>query len=203
MNDIYPEAEAERAYLIEVADGARPFDKRAFYSGAVADAGTMEAIATSHRSGRHLHGRLKFATIGASMIGRARMDNLHWAVETVLAEDVPGDIVECGVWRGGAMVFAKGVLDAHGSDRAVWLADSFEGLPAPDHPEDTVDLSTPKYPMLAISEDRVRTLFQRLGLWDDRVHLLAGWFDDTLPTAPIDRIAVLRLDADYYASTMT
>ncbi|MEM9500126.1 MAG: TylF/MycF/NovP-related O-methyltransferase, partial [Pseudomonadota bacterium] len=41
------------------------------------------------------------------------------------------------------------------------------------------------------------------GLWDDRVHLLAGWFDDTLPTAPIDRIAVLRLDADYYASTMT
>ena len=101
------------------------------------------------------------------------------------------------------MAFAKGVLDAHEQARSVWLADSFQGLPEPDHPADTVDLRTAKYPMLAISENRVRTLFERLELLDDRVHLLAGWFEDTLPKAPIEQISILRLDADYYASTMT
>ena len=97
----------------------------------------------------------------------------------------------------------QGVLDAHGADRTVWVADSFQGLPDPDHPQDTVDLSTRKYPMLAISTERVRALFERLGLWDDRVRLLPGWFDATLPGAPVQQVAVLRLDGDYYASTMT
>lgn len=203
LNDVYLEAEAERNYLIDVADGRRAFDPQAFYSGDAANRETLAALQESHRTGRHFKGRLKFATIGASMIGRARMDNLQMTIETVIGDGVPGDIIECGVWRGGAMAFAKGVLDAHDERRNVWLADSFQGLPVPDHASDTVDLRTAKYPMLAISEDRVRMLFQRLGMLDDHVRFLPGWFDDTLPTAPIDRIAVLRLDADYYASTMT
>lgn len=202
LNDIYPEAEAERAYLIGVAEGAS-FDARAFYSGATAGPDMVAAIAEAHRTGRHLHGRLKFATIGASMIGRARMDQLHKSIEAVLADKIPGAIVECGVWRGGAMAFAKGVLAAHEDDRDVWLCDSFQGLPAPDLPQDTVDLQSSKYPMLAVSADRVRALFERLGLWDDHINLLPGWFADTLPSAPIGPIAVLRLDGDYYASTMT
>jgi len=203
LNDTYPEAEAERAYLIRVAEGAEPFDPKAFYSGATADAGTMAAIAESHRTGRHLHGRLKFATIGASMVGRARLDNLHHCIETVLADGVPGDIMECGVWRGGACVFAKAVLMARDAGRTVWLADSFAGLPAPEMAEDNVDLSTAKYPMLAIGQQRVRALFECLDLLDDRVRFLPGWFDETLPSAPVGKLAVLRLDADYFASTMT
>ncbi|MEM7057434.1 MAG: TylF/MycF/NovP-related O-methyltransferase [Pseudomonadota bacterium] len=203
LNDVYLEAEAERTYLIDVADGNRPFDPAEFYSGGAAHPETIQAIADSHRTGRHFDGRLKFATIGASMIGRARMDNLHMAVETVIRERVPGDIIECGVWRGGAMAFATGVLDAHDDTRTVWLADSFQGLPVPNHEADTIDLRTTRYPMLAIPEDRVRKLFGRLGLLDDRIEFLPGWFEDTLPDAPIDQISVLRLDADYYASTMT
>lgn len=203
LNDVYLEAEAERNYLIDVADGSRAFDPKVFYSGEAADPQTLSALQESHQTGRHFNGRLKFATIGASMIGRSRMDNLQMAIEAILADGVPGDIVECGVWRGGAMAFAKGVLDAYGDPRSVWLADSFQGLPAPGHAADTVDLRTTKYPMLAIPESRVRTLFERLGLLDDRVRFVPGWFDETLPTAPIDQIAVLRLDADYYASTIT
>lgn len=203
LNDIYLEAEAERIHLIDAADGRHPFNPAAFYSGEVANQQTIQALQECHRTGRHFNGRLKFATIGASMIGRARMDNLQMAIETIISHSIPGDIIECGVWRGGAMAFAKGVLDAHGEVRHVWLADSFRGLPAPEHSADTVDLQTAKYPMLAISEDRVRALFDRLGLLDARVHFLAGWFDDTLPAAPLAEISVLRLDADYYASTMT
>ena len=202
LNDLYPEAEAERAYLIRVAEGAETLDPPRFYSGAIADDETLQAIDTAHQTGRHLEGRLKFATIGASMVGRLRLDNLRHCIETALAEDIPGDIMECGVWRGGACAFAKAVLTAHGSDRTVWLADSFEGLPPPTHEADTIDLQTRKYPMLGVSEERVRALFKRFDLLDDRVRFLRGWFDETLPTAPVQKLAVLRLDGDYYDSTM-
>lgn len=202
LNDIYPEAEAERAYLLDVAEGAS-FDAKAFYTGAVVTPDLRDRITEAHRTGRHLRGRLKYATIGASMVGRARLDQLQAAIETVLDKDIPGDVVECGVWRGGAMAFAKGVLAAHRAERAVWLCDSFEGLPVPDRPEDTVDLRAERYPMLAVPANRVRALFDRLALWDDNVHLLEGWFEQTLPAAPIERISVLRLDGDYFASTIT
>ena len=202
LNDLYPEAEAERAYLIRVADGDEPFDPARFYSGASADPDTIAAIADCHTGGRHLAGRLKFVTIGASMIGRKRMDNLHECLETVLADGVPGDFMECGVWRGGACAFAKAVFTAHGADRAVWVADSFQGLPPPEREEDHVDLRTAKYPMLAISQDQVRALFERLDLLDDRVRFVPGWFSETLPGAPVEQISVLRLDGDYYESTI-
>ncbi len=201
LNDIYPEAEAERAYLIRVADGQHPFDAGDFYSGAVADPDTMRAIAEGHRTGRHLDGLLKFATIGASMIGRARLENLQLAVETVVAQNIPGDVMECGVWRGGACAFAKAVLMALGDDRGVCLADSFQGLPPPTHDADTIDLQTSKYPMLAVPRDRVRALFERLELLDDNVHFIEGWFADTLPSAPVGALSILRLDGDYYEST--
>lgn len=203
LNDIYPEAEAERAYLIKCVDGVEQFDARAFYSGAVIDPETMRSIEAAHRTGRHHEGRLKFATIGASMIGRARLDNVQTCLTTALAEGVAGDFVECGVWRGGACAFAKAILVAHGSDRTVWLADSFEGLAEPEHPADTIDLSAWKYPMLAVPRARVQALFERLGLMDARVRFLEGWFNQTLAAAPIGAIAVLRLDGDYYDSTMT
>ena len=202
LNDLYPEAEAERAYLIKVADGDEPFDRKRFYSGATADPDMLAAIDQAHAGGRHLAGRLKYVTIGASMIGRARMDNLQHCLETVLADDVPGDFMECGVWRGGACAFAKAVLTAHGSDRTVWVADSFQGLPPPERPEDDIDLQTRIYPMLAISQPQVQALFERLDLMDDRVRFLPGWFSDTLPTAPVDTLSVLRLDGDYYESTI-
>jgi O-methyltransferase len=76
-------------------------------------------------------------------------------------------------------------------------------LPPPTHPEDKgFDFSSSAAPILAVSIDEVRALFSRYGLLDDRVRFLKGWFRDTLPSAPVDTIALLRLDGDLYESTM-
>jgi hypothetical protein len=139
------------------------------------------------------------------MIGLKRLQNFRALIETALAEDTPGDIVETGVWRGGASIMAKAVLEARGEkSRRVILADSFEGLPPPDlaaFPQDagsTLHQETP----LAVSLDQVRANFEKFGLLDDRVVFLKGWFRDTMPNAPVERIAVLRLDGDMYESTI-
>ena len=68
-----------------------------------------------------------------TMIGLKRLDNIQYCVEDVLAKNIPGEIIECGVWRGGASIFMRAILKAHGiKDRIVYLADSFQGCPVPD-----------------------------------------------------------------------
>lgn len=138
-----------------------------------------------------------------TMIGRQRLDQLQSCVETVLAEGVPGDLIETGIWRGGACIFMRGLLKAHGvTDRIVWCADSFEGVPEPTHPEDAgLDLSRNVLPVLAVSLPEVQELFTRYDLLDDQVRFLKGWFRDSLVDAPIRQLAVLRLDGDLYEST--
>ncbi len=139
-----------------------------------------------------------------TMIGRKRLDNLDECVRAVLADDVPGDLVETGVWRGGASILMRGVLAAHGdTTRTVWVADSFAGLPPPDaehYPADAGDQHH-EVPFLAVPLAQVRANFAKYDLLDDQVRFLPGWFRDTLPAAPIERLAVLRLDGDMYEST--
>jgi O-methyltransferase len=140
-----------------------------------------------------------------TMVGLRRLDNLESCIKAILADRVPGDLVETGVWRGGASIFMKAALKAYGADdRTVWLADSFQGLPPPDverYPQDK-DVTWHTFPQLAVSIDEVRANFEKYGLLDNRVMFLKGWFKDTLPVAPIERIALLRLDGDMYESTM-
>ncbi len=145
-----------------------------------------------------------FTELAHTMIGTKRMDNIQQCIETVLEEDVAGDFIETGVWRGGATIFMRGVLAAYGiHDRIVWVADSFQGVPSPTYPQDAgFDISKQVFPFLAVSKDEVAELFNRYELLDQQVKFLVGWFKDTLPTAPIKSIAVLRLDGDLYESTM-
>lgn len=145
-----------------------------------------------------------FAYTAHSMIGRSRMQNLHYCLDRIIAADVPGDLIETGVWKGGATIFMRGYLAAHGiTDRIVWAADSFEGLPPPSLAQDAgTDFSKDKFPYLAVSLEQVKALFARYDLLDDQVRFLKGWFKDTLPAAPIERLALLRLDGDMYESTM-
>ena len=141
-----------------------------------------------------------------TMIGMQRLTSLQHCVETVLADDIPGDLIECGVWRGGACILMRAVLAAYGDEtRCVWLADSFAGVPR----SDIANYKADKWlrfdlnaPILAVPETEVRANFQRYGLLDDRVRFLPGWFKDTLHDAPIDRIGVLRIDGDLYESTI-
>jgi O-methyltransferase len=140
-----------------------------------------------------------------TMIGLKRLDNIQFCVETVLHAGVPGDLIETGVWRGGACIFMRAILAVHHvKDRKVYVADSFDGLPKPDaeiYPVDRGD-SHHRKRYLAISQEEVAENFRKYGLLDDQVVFLKGWFKDTLPTAPIHRLAVLRLDGDMYGSTM-
>jgi hypothetical protein len=142
---------------------------------------------------------------GYSMVGLARMDNIHACVETVIGDGVPGDLIETGVWRGGSTILMRAILQRHGiTDRTVWVSDSFAGLPSPttdaDQASGAFDLSGAEY--LAVSLEDVRANFERFGLLDDSVRFLKGWFSETLQAAPINRLAVLRLDGDMYESTM-
>jgi O-methyltransferase len=141
---------------------------------------------------------------GETMVGRARLDNLQECIEHVVDAGVPGDLIETGVWRGGASIFMRGVLRAlEVTDRSVWVADSFRGLPPPsaDVPADAGD-EHHLVPELAVSVETVRENFRRYGLLDDRVVFLEGWFRDTLPALGAERWAIIRLDGDMYESTM-
>lgn len=140
-----------------------------------------------------------------TMVGLRRLDNLQHCVETVLAEGIPGDLIETGVWRGGCTVLMRAILKAHGDrTRTVWVADSFEGLPPPDAARFPADEGDAHHAVeyLRVSEEDVRDTFRRYGLLDDQVRFLKGWFRDTLAAAPIERLAVLRLDGDMYESTI-
>jgi O-methyltransferase len=145
-----------------------------------------------------------FTALAHTLIGRKRLDNIQNCIECIIDENVPGDLIETGIWRGGATIFMRGVLAAYGiTDRVVWAADSFEGLPPPTHPQDgNVDLSKTVFPFLAVSLEQVCELFKRYDLLDGQVKFLKGWFKDTLHAAPIEKLAVLRLDGDLYESTI-
>jgi len=139
-----------------------------------------------------------------TMIGRKRLRNLRDALEVVLTEGVPGDFMETGVWRGGASIYAKGVLEAHGdSSRKVILADSFCGLPKPD-PQYSADQGDAHWEVdfLRVSKDTVARNFDAYDLLDERVIFIEGFFEDTLHKADIGELAVLRLDGDMYSSTI-
>jgi O-methyltransferase len=96
------------------------------------------------------------------------------------------------------------VLAACGvKDRVVWVADSFQGLPPKDLDAHPIEAETSLQPgQLAVPLNEVAGNFARYGLLDEQVRFLPGWFPETLPRAPIERLALMRLDGDFYESTI-
>ena len=152
---------------------------------------------------QRIEGR-EWPAMAQTMIGWKRLENLQACIEDILKEATPGDLIETGIWRGGALIFMRAVLKAHRvRDRSVWGADSFQGLPFPDaayYPADDGD-TTHACQELVVPFDEVKANFEKYGLLDDQVRFLRGWFRDTLPSAPIERLALIRLDGDMYEST--
>ena len=144
------------------------------------------------------------------MLPLARFDNLQFCIADVVSNNAPGDFIETGVWRGGATIFMRGMLKGLGvDDRIVWVADSFEGLPEPDAEKFPLEAEAHQsyglnavYNNLAVGLEEVQANFKAYRVLDDKVKFLKGWFKDTLPSAPIRSLAILRLDGDYYESTM-
>ena len=143
--------------------------------------------------------------LATTMIGMDRLNNFQACIKTVIDERIAGDIIETGVWRGGASILARACVKAYGdSDRSVWVADSFEGLPKPDSDQYPVDSGDQlwRYSELAVSMEDVKSAFRRYGLLDEKVQFVKGWFKDTLHEIPARKFAVIRLDGDLYESTM-
>ena len=140
------------------------------------------------------------------MCSLKRLNNIQFCLENCLRENIPGDFIECGVWRGGVTILMRAILAAHRvTNRKVWVADSFQGLPVPDNA-----LDQKMYQMEAVREteqfsvpmEMVKASFARYGLLDEQVQFLPGWFEETLPNAPIQTLSVLRIDGDFYNSTL-
>lgn len=140
-----------------------------------------------------------------SMVGLKRMENIEECITRIQEDGVPGDLIETGVWRGGSCIFMRGNLRAWGDvGRKVWVADSFEGLPEPNEKDFPADAGQVFHEQrgLSVGEEIVRRNFERYGLYDDQVVFLKGWFKDSLPTAPIEKLSLIRLDGDLYESTI-
>ena len=200
-------------WAARAADPQVPLDPRALYLDLLekvvcnwiyGDASHPSYGATGFDPARRESGR-DLPVQAHSMIGLRRLQHLRWAAETVLAEGIVGDWLEAGAWRGGACILLRGVLEAHGVEgRRVYVADSFDGLPPPD-PRFEKDLATLHAfhgrPELAVSLEAVRANFAMYGLLDDQVVFVPGFFKQTLPGLAVERLALLRLDGDLYAST--
>lgn len=160
------------------------------------------------------------ATIAAvapyTLTGPERVAALVEAVRYVVRAEVPGALVECGVWRGGsALAVLRTLVELGATDRDVWLYDTFTEMPSPTdrdvdvhgiaasdyHAQYAADPSVldPAYDYLPLSE--VRDLLLCSGFPESRLHLVQGLVEQTVPGEAPDVIALLRLDTDYYTST--
>lgn len=143
--------------------------------------------------------------------GPKRVLGLLDAVRYVVQNDIPGAFVECGVWRGGSMMAAAYTLRAVGdTSRELYLFDTFEGMPPPTDKDKKFD-GTPAaklledaasaYHCVAGLED-VRRNLQATGYPEHKLHFVRGKVEDTIPAQAPEAIALLRLDTDWYESTL-
>lgn len=217
LNEAYIELEAQLLFAVLCAAENTTMDLQDFW--AVRDdaaflsqlreakaGGDSVILETRSAGGPRADGSLRnFTEFSYTLVGRKRLDHLQACVESVLNENIPGDFLEAGAWRGGCCILMRAVLAAHEvTDRRVWVADSFEGLPASRHEADRpYEMDAGRLPVLAVSESAARENFRRFKLLDDQVRFLPGWFKDTLPGAATGALALLRIDCDLYESTRT
>jgi O-methyltransferase len=149
-----------------------------------------------------------------TMTGPESIALLADAVRHVVAEGVPGAIVECGVWRGGSMMaVAKTLLELGSTEVDLYLMDTFEGMSDPTE-RDIDQLGRPAESLLAAEAptdgsylwarahiDRVRNALASVGYPATRLHFVKGRVEETLPERAPGRISLLRLDTDWYEST--
>jgi hypothetical protein len=181
--------------------GDKQITDKFFANGIYPTDSKMEELVSRQVSDDRLYGR-DWPHSAHTMIGLKRMNNLHESLDYVRENNIQGDFIETGVWRGGASIFAKKYFDLYGMNRKVFVADSFKGLPPPQVQEDAGD---PHHTIdfLRVSLADVQNNFKLYGALDENVIFLEGWFEDTLPNnTSIGELSVLRMDGDMYKSTM-
>jgi O-methyltransferase len=130
---------------------------------------------------------------GYTMLLSSVARNLQELAETAEANEVPGALVDCGVWNGGSTM----LLSSAAPSRQVWAFDSFEGLPEPVEADGA--RSQLHVGDCLGSEEMLRSGFERMG-HQDRLHVVKGWFEDTFSKTldEVGQVAVLHVDSDWY-----
>jgi O-methyltransferase len=138
-----------------------------------------------------------------TMIGLKRMNNLHQMLDHVRINNIEGNLMETGVWKGGATIFMKLYCDIYKIDKKVFVCDSFAGLPKPSGKFKQDDGDTHyMIPQLSISLEQVQNNFNIFKCLDEKVIFIKGFFGETLPNNElVDKLAILRMDGDMYEST--
>jgi len=167
----------------------------------------LSAVITGNSSARRKVNTV-FRVMPYSLVGWRGLHATYDAVMDVQERWISGDIVECGVARGGSAALMSLLEALAGNHRKIWLFDSYEGLPEPTKDDFRAGISgrhvrpLPKGACLGTFGQVEDLLFRRLRLDRNSITMVKGWFQDTLPAmrSKIDHIAVLRIDADWYES---
>jgi O-methyltransferase len=142
-----------------------------------------------------------------TMTSKESMKALYDAVNYVSKHQIKGDIVECGVWRGGSsMLGALTLLSNNDQDRNLYLYDTFEGMNAPTESDISVNGEPAsetwqgKFKCFADYND-VKSNMTKTNYPIDKIKLIKGMVEDTIPNIIPEKISILRLDTDWYEST--
>jgi cephalosporin hydroxylase/predicted O-methyltransferase YrrM len=192
LNDVYLEHELRLDHLFQIAVEGAPLLPENFRDPArqmKAAAADLRAARASGRSGGA--GTAGFYPL--TDMGRVRLDHLEGCLDLIRREAVAGDLLECGTGRGGGAILMRAYLAAHDMPGEVYVVDRFDAsAPSPvldPEPDELADA------MRALRGDlnNVRDAFSRLDLLDDRVHLVSGAPEVTLPSVPSPKVALLRI----------
>ena len=136
--------------------------------------------------------------VAHTLLSLSRLNNIEECMFAAIFDKVPGDFMECGVWRGGACILMRAYLHANGiGNRKVVCVDSFAGVPPPTLSIDKNE-TFHTFGYLSVSLEEVKENFSKYGLLDDRVQFYKTWFKDICWGSPL---ALLRIDGDLYEST--
>lgn len=158
--------------------------------------------ALSYYDRKNSRWRVERDRVPMSLLSKGQLDLIEWAVSDIVARAVPGDLIEAGVWRGGAVILMRALLDVHSiTDRQVVAADSFTGIPKNSRfKHDPVDLWEDRW---KAGIDEVKANIASFGLLDERIEIVEGYFAETLPSLADRNFALIRLDSDSYDSVLT
>jgi O-methyltransferase len=149
-----------------------------------------------------------------TMTSQERIFGLIEAVKYINANKIEGDIVECGVWKGGSMLaIAETLLKFNDKERRLYLYDTFEGMSEPTEQDisfnnqkadQLLDADKDKDKNLIWAYSTLDTVKQTMSLSNypaENIQYIKGKVEDTIPTTIPENIALLRLDTDWYEST--
>ena len=154
-----------------------------------------------YRKGNREQGK-DWTYLGDTMTGTKRLNNVRDLLIDVIGNNIEGDYIETGVWRGGSSVFARAVISMLGEEgeRISYVCDSFAGLPPGDKKLHKRDINWDNTAYLEVSSEIVANNFYKYGLLDSNVVFAKGFFNETMPplSERINKISIMRLDVSSY-----